>query len=144
MINYRNYYRIFLVWCIIFSLEGCSFTRPYEQLMLLERIGDNQHEIEDYVKNQKELFFKLKDDIKNNRLKIGVSKRKILSTYGEPVFCKDITNEVDVKETCLYRHPLKYFSTDMIYLKFDKEQNLRSWEFIPASQKEAVASKKRP
>lgn len=144
MINYRNYYRIFLVWCIIFSLEGCSFARPYEQLILLERIGDNQHEIEDYVKNQKNSFLKLKDDIKNNRLKIGVSKRKILSTYGEPVFCKDITNEADVKETCLYRHPLKYFSTDIIYLKFDKEQNLCSWEFIPASQKETVASKKRP
>lgn len=133
---------IFLVWCIIFSSEGCSFVRHYEQLMLLERLGDNQHEIEDYVKEQKDTFFKLRDDIKNNRLKIGIPKRKILSIYGEPVFCKDIANESDVKQICLYRHPLQYFSTDMVYLKFDKEQNLCCWEFIPTSQKDAVAAKK--
>jgi len=123
---------IFLAWCIIFFLEGCSFTTHYEQLMLLERLGDSQHEIEDYIEEQRDSFFKLRDDIKNNRLKIGIPKRKILSIYGEPIFCKDIANETDVKETCLYRHPLQYFSTDMIYLKFDKEQNLCCWEFIPA------------
>lgn len=110
--------------------------------MLLKRLGDNQHEIEDYVKKQKDSFFKLRDDIKNNRLKKGISKREILSMYGEPVFCKDIANEADVKQICLYRHPLKYFSTDMVYLKFNKKQNLYSWEFIPASQKDAVAAKK--
>ena len=135
---------IFLVWCIIFSLEGCSFTTHYDQLTLLKRLEDSQHEIEDYVKKQKDSFFKLEDDIKNNRLKKGVSKIEILSIYGEPVFCRDIANEVGVKEMCLYRQPLQYFSTDMIYLKFDKEQNLCSWEFIPASQKEAAASKKKP
>ncbi len=142
MINYRDYYRIFLVWCIIFSVEGCSSERLYKQLMLLERLGNNQHEIEDYVKEQKDSFFKLRNDIKNNRLKIGIPKRKILSIYGEPVFCKDIANESDVKEIGLYRHPLKYFSTDMVYLKFDKNQNLCSWAFIPALQKDAVAAKK--
>ena len=109
--------------------------------MLLKGLGDNQHEIEDYVKKQKDSFFKLREDIKNNRLKKGISKREILSTYGEPVFCKDIANEVDVKEICLYRHPLQYFSTDMVYLKFDKKQNLCCWEFIPASQEDVVAAK---
>ncbi|MBU1911945.1 MAG: hypothetical protein KKB22_00220 [Candidatus Omnitrophica bacterium] len=141
MINYRNYYRIFLIWCIIFYLEGCSFTMHYEQLMLLKRLGDSQHEIEDYVKKQKDSFLKLRDDIKNNRLKKGISKREILSIYGEPVFCKDIANEVGVKEICLYRQPLQYFSTDRAYLKFDKKQNLCCWEFISGSQEDAVTAK---
>jgi len=129
---------IFLVWCIIFSLGGCSFTTHYEQLMLLKRLGDSQYEIENYVKKQKDSFFKLKDDIKNNRLKKGISKREILYIYGEPVFCKEIADEIGVKERCLYRCPLQYFSSDIVYLKFDKEQNLCSWEFIPTSQEDAV------
>ncbi len=132
---------IFLVWCIIFSLGGCSFTTHYDQLMLLKRLGDSQHEIDDYIKKQKDAFFKLSDAIKNNQLKIGISKKEILSIYGEPVFCKDIANKVDVKEICIYRHPLQYFSTDMVYLKVDKKQNLCCWEFLPASQEDSVTAK---
>jgi len=109
--------------------------------MLLKGLGDSKYELEDYVKEQRSSFSKLRDDIKNNRLKKGAPKREILSAYGEPVFCKDIANKTEVKEICLYRYPLRYFSTDMIYLKFDKKQNLCSWEFIPASQEDSVTAK---
>jgi len=132
---------IFLAWCTIFFLEGCSFTTHYEQLMLLKRLGDSKYELEDYVKEQRSSFSKLRDDIKNNQLKRGISKREILSIYGEPIFCRDIANKTNVKEICLYRRPLQYFSTDIAYLKFDKKQNLCSWEFIPASQEDSVAAK---
>ncbi len=116
-------------------------TTHYEQLMLLKRLGDSKYELEDYIREQRNSFSKLRDDIKNNRLKKGVSKREILSIYGEPVFRKDIANAADVKKIWLYRRPLQYFSTDMIYLKFDKKQNLCSWEFIPASQEDNVIAK---
>lgn len=110
--------------------------------MLLKRLGDNQHELEDYVSKQKDAFSRLRDDIQNNKLNIGIPKSKILSLYGEPVFCEDVVNEAVVKEKCLYRRPLQYFSTDMAYLKFDKKQNLCCWEFIPGSQEDAFAAKK--
>lgn len=70
------------------------------------------------------------DDIKNNRLSKGIPQGKILAAYGEPVFCKKEENEAGSRETCLYRHPNLYFSSDKIYLGFDINQCLVSWELI--------------
>jgi len=120
---------------ILFLLEGCVYFTHHEQIMLLERLAANQREIQNYINRQEELFNKLKEDVKNNRLKEGISKNEVLSIYGESIFCKRVKNKVDIQEVCLYRLPTKYFNTDMIYLYFNKDHNLYSWKFIPASSK---------
>ena len=38
----------------------------------------------------------------------------------------------DGEETCLYRYPTRYISTDAAYLYFDEERQLYFWEFEPA------------
>lgn len=122
-----------MAYCLLFSLEGCVVTSHFDQLMILERFGENEQSIDNYVKKQEKLFSKLKEDIKNNRLKKGISKREILYRYGEPVFCENSHAQIGTEESCLYRYPTKYFHTDIAYLYFDKQDNLYSWEFMPGS-----------
>lgn len=114
-------------------LSGCAYITHYNELMLLKRFGDNQREIEKYLDTQEKLFYKLRDDVLNKRLVEGMSNKKILTVYGEPIFCRSLESEGKVKETCLYRHPTHYFSSDMIYLDFDINQRLDSWELIKAN-----------
>jgi len=118
---------------MIFLLGGCVYFTHYEQIMLLKRLAANQREIENYLKRQEKLFYKLVADIKNSRLKKGITEEKVLSLYGEPVLCRDVQKMADISVTCLYRHPTKYFNTDIIYLNFDKDHKLYSWEFIQDS-----------
>ncbi|MDD5691339.1 MAG: hypothetical protein PHC37_06590 [Candidatus Omnitrophica bacterium] len=116
----------------IVSLEGCTYIAHYKQFVLLKRLGDNQREIEEYLDTQKRLFYKLKDDVLNNRLTKGLPGKKILSVYGRPVFCRSSEGGCKIKETCFYRHPTHYFYSDMIYLNFDINRCLISWGLIKA------------
>lgn len=50
----------------------------YDQLIALERIGESQKDKDNYVKKQEKLFSKLKEVVKNNRLKQGILKMEIL------------------------------------------------------------------
>jgi len=118
---------------IIFSLSGCALLNKGQQLMFLKSFADNQREIESYLKKQEALFDKLVDDVRNDRFKKGTPKDKILSAYGEPIFCKGKGGQTDITETCLWRHPTQYFSTETINLKFDKDRKLSDWEIKPVS-----------
>ncbi len=120
-----------MIFWLISSAAGCSYTAHSGELIALKRIGESQKEKQEYIEKENKYFDKLADDIKNNKLKIGVSKEQILSKYGGPVFC-ETEGETDMGQTCLYRDPLKYFSTERIYLYFDKEQKLSSWKSEPA------------
>lgn len=118
--------KIFLI-MVIFLLSGCAAVTHYDQLMVLKGIGEEEKEIEQYTKKQEALFLKLKNAVKAGGLTKGMSKREILSTYGEPIFC-DSTEKEGITEYCLYRHPTEFFTTDKIYLYFDQQQKLHSWK----------------
>lgn len=77
---------------------------------------------------QDESFDKLLDDIKNNRPEKGMSKKAIISKYGNPVICKEDGKGSGIEESCLYRHVLEYFPHDAAYLYFDRDQKLYYWE----------------
>jgi hypothetical protein len=121
-----------LILFFIASLEGCAYIAHYKELTLLKRLGDNQREIEECLDAQGILFYKLRDDVLNNRLTKGLLSEKALSVYGEPIFCRSLGSKGRIRETCLYRHPTHYFSSDMIYLHFGIDQRLDSWELIKA------------
>ena len=121
---------IALSYILAVCLSGCTYITHYNELMLLKRFGDNQSEIEKCLGTQEKLFYKLRDDLLNNRLAKGLQNKRILSMYGEPVFCRSLESKDEIKQTCLYRHPTHYFSSDMIYLNFDINQCLDSWELI--------------
>ena len=73
----------------------------------------------------KKKFEKLAGDIKADNLKIGLSKRYVLTTYGDPVLVKEIDKTSE--EEWLYRSPLEYFDTLKVYLVFNSQEKLLNW-----------------
>ncbi|UCG35667.1 MAG: hypothetical protein JSW17_02400 [Candidatus Omnitrophota bacterium] len=114
---------------LVLSVSGCSYGR---QLATLKRLGDNQKEIERYVAAQEKGFYKLSDDLKNERLQIGLSKKEIISLYGHPVLSRRLEDNPLFKEELLYRLPTEYFRTSRIYLYFDIEDKLVKWKYDPS------------
>ncbi len=116
----------FAVLFLSILLYGCL-----EPIMAMKRLGDSQQEMQDYVDQKEGLFIRLKDAVNNGGLRQGLSKEEVISLYGEPVLCKDHSDGDFFGSKCLYRRPVKYFSTDFIYLVFDKDGLLCSWELKP-------------
>lgn len=116
------------MFCFIFALGGCVFLTHHQQITTLENLSDNQRQMREYVSAEEKLFFKLREDVFNNRLTKGTPRGEILSQYSEPIYCKPLKDRAEIKEVCLFRHPTQYFSSDLIYLKFDENGQLYSWE----------------
>jgi hypothetical protein len=114
-----------------FCLAGCVYISHYSQVKELKNLAASEDDIQKYLKKQENGFSALRDDLRNNRLKKGLSKKEIISRYGCPIFCKNPGNRPEIKETCLYRRPTEYFYTDEVYLYFDNKEKLYDWEFIP-------------
>ena len=117
----------------IILLAGCTGLTHVRELMVLERIGENQAEIKEYLDEQERLFYKLRQDIENNQLSQGMPLPEVLSMYGEPIFQSFPEEQGKIKRTYFYRHPTQYFSSDRIYLNFDDEQRLCSWKLEKSS-----------
>ncbi|OGX45235.1 MAG: hypothetical protein A3G38_00760 [Omnitrophica WOR_2 bacterium RIFCSPLOWO2_12_FULL_51_8] len=124
--------KIYLPFCLfVFLLAGCALIPGYERIAPLVELGDSRSGIDNRMKEEEQLFLKLEKDARDNRLKKGASKSKIIFRYGEPILAKPVTGREGVKEFLLYRHPFRYFSSSMIYLYFDHRERLVSWEVIP-------------
>ena len=101
--------------------------------MDLKGLSENRSATAKYIKAQEDGFVKLKRDIPEGRLKKGMSKEEVIAGYAPPLFCEAGPGEGGIKETCLYRLPLQYFNTDLIYLFFDKDSRLLYWQVKGAS-----------
>ena len=121
-----------------FVSSGCTVIRYSQQLGTLKALGASQKEIQEYLDKQERLFHQLIEDVKNERLKPGISKESVLKTYGTPILSKEINKEPLIKERLLYRHPTRAFTSDRIYLYFDKSCKLTYWEYKPF-KKEDIA-----
>jgi hypothetical protein len=112
---------------LILTLSGCAVINNLDGISALKELGNNQREKEIYIEKQEKSFNKLKEDVKNNQLRKGMPQGTVLSIYGKPVLCKTISNKERSGEVFLYRHPTDYFSSDKIYLYFDQNKLLDSW-----------------
>jgi len=122
-------FRFLLISCLIlFSVSGCFFLP--ESLKTLKSVGDSQDEIEAYLTRQLELFNQLLVDLKNEVIKTGISKKRFMCIYGEPVLSEEVAEPLGGVKF-LYRHPTEYFKSDRIYLYFDQEEKLVRWEYKP-------------
>ena len=122
-------FKIVILSFLFLNVSGCATIKHADQLLTLKSVGNSQEEIARYVDKQAELFKKLVEDIKDERLEIGEPKDNILSWYGEPVLSKEILGDSFVKEELLYRHPTEYFTSDRVYLYFDIADELVRWEY---------------
>jgi len=103
---------------LFLSLAGCS-----PQVNNLISLSESRSQMEAEVKRQEALYLKLKEDIKDNRIKKGFTQKQIFSRYGKPVLIKP--------GFLLYRHPTQAFSSDLVYLYIDQKGVLVSWEIKP-------------
>lgn len=123
----------YLTLILIFILGGCCLIPEYQPLMNLKTLEEQRARTALVIKKEEALYNKLNKGIKENRLKKGASKKDILSEYGQPVLSRVVHDKSGNKKLSLiYRHPTESFSSDMIYLYFDDEEKLFSWEIKPA------------
>ena len=121
--------RFLLISCLILlTIPGCFFLS--ESLKTLKSVGESQEEIEAYLTQQVELFDKLLFDLKNDVLEPGISKRKFMRIYGEPILSKEVIEPLKGVRF-LYRHPTEYFKSDRVYFYFDQKEKLVRWEYKP-------------
>lgn len=123
--------RIIFFFLFILMISGCAVSRYYQELRVLKIAGAGQKEIQDDLEQQTELFYALRQDLKQNRLSAEMLKEEIINSYGEPVLTKEIKDDSLAKCRFLYRHPTQYFSGDRIYLYFDDRDKLVRWEYLP-------------
>ena len=121
--------KITLLLIIMFFVTGCG-----QHVHTLKQYSKEQDLIARQVETAKKKFNLLVEDIKQERLKEGRSKRKFIRIYGKPV----ITNAIDSNEAVLellYRDPLKFFDTPKVYVYFNKEEKLIRWVYEEPEQK---------
>ncbi|MCF7870941.1 MAG: hypothetical protein K9L77_02710 [Candidatus Omnitrophica bacterium] len=109
-------------------LGGCAFFSKLPQLLTLKRVSSSQKQMERCVEKKKKYLKKLKKDIDENKLEKGITYRRFIKLYGEPVLEKD-SGKKNIKKVLLYRHPTEYFNTDKVYIYFDLSDKLVSWEY---------------
>lgn len=116
--------KVFIYFFLIILVSGCS------NLRALMRYSKEQDALQSQVSAQKKKVERLFADIKDNKLVIGTTaKRLIIRRYGEPVLLK----KVEDKEQLLYRDPMEYFSSPKAYLLFDEDGILENIEVISES-----------
>ncbi|RJP28059.1 MAG: hypothetical protein C4533_06205 [Candidatus Omnitrophota bacterium] len=119
---------IFLIG-LCFILSGCCSILN-NRVCLLKRFSANRSGIESLLNRQEDGFYRLRDDIKNNKLKTGLSKNKIISEYYSPVFSYLRDKDKNITKVLVYRHPTEYFSSELIYLFFDRRNRLTAWQLF--------------
>jgi len=119
---------LLLGYLFVFALGGCAVLS--DELQALKDVGRSQAQIGSYVKRENRRFLKLLKHYKKGHLKIGIPKSRIIAAFGEPVLIKSLDDNL-VKEVFLYRHPTDFFTSDKIYLYFDKSNKLVRWEYRP-------------
>jgi len=120
---------VLLISCLIlFFISGCFFLP--ERLKTLKKVGASQDEISAYLAKQLESFNQLIVDLDDEDIEPGISKKRFIRIYGEPILSKEV-NEPTRGTILLYRHPTEYFESDRIYLYFDQEEKLIRWEYKP-------------
>ncbi|MBD3264283.1 MAG: hypothetical protein GF375_04185 [Candidatus Omnitrophica bacterium] len=123
--------RILAVLILFFLLSGCSLYQKSKALMTLKRLGDSQQQMEKYIEEQEKLFDRLVEDIKEDRLKTGLSIEEVNRLYGDPVLKREAPSSQPFSTILLYRYPTRYFDSDRVYLQFDSSGILVGWEYKP-------------
>ncbi len=123
---------LIIVLLVCASGFGCS---TIDKLLVLKHYGDNQDQTKRYIKKTEEFFDKLVRDVKDGRVKPGATKEEFMATYGSPVLTEE---ESSLKGglVAVYRYPTYYFDTDKVYVYFDDNFKLVSYEYQPYKDKE--------
>lgn len=105
-----------------------------DELLTLKSVSDSQRDIDIYLQKQEKGFSRLMNDINNNQLSKGKSRRSIIQDYSEPILVKKTNGENSIREILLYRKPTECFNSDRVYLYIDNKGKLAYWELKPVDK----------
>ncbi|MCG8430462.1 MAG: hypothetical protein MJA29_04755 [Candidatus Omnitrophica bacterium] len=121
---------------IPFAAGGCGARKDFNMagLLNLKRLSDNQRVIERELDKGTKDFLYLLRDMDKGLIQEGMSKHDILNKYGKPIFTKPLYDRLPLSEVMIYRHPVKYFDTTLVYLYFNEKGDLHSAEKLSGEQ----------
>ena len=138
MVNERDYClkKLLLLFISICVLCGCTKVKHLDQLLTLKGLADEQVVLGKYVDEQDEKFEKMLEEVKAGTLDQYLNKRKIMRTFGDPIYVKQVKKDDQELESWMYRYSTQFFDSEKIYLYFDPNDNLVESQYIGASDGE--------
>ncbi|MFC1703272.1 hypothetical protein ACFL1E_00620 [Candidatus Omnitrophota bacterium] len=125
----------FMMLIAALSVYGCITFEEISGLKTLHGYSKSQEGNERYVEIQEKKFQKLLSAYRDNKLEQGTSRRTIVRSFGEPISAREIDGESQAKERFVYRHPMEFFGSEKVYLFFDENRKLVSWQYEEAQEK---------
>ena len=113
--------RIIALLLLLAFLSGCS-----QPLRTLIRVNKEQESHHRYIDKQNNRFEALVEDIETDDLDLGLSRKRIIARYGQPIYEKGVEGQTRF----LYRQPLDYNPAKKVYLYFNHEDELTGFELI--------------
>lgn len=112
------------------AAAGCAKLEHLDQLLTLKDLSEEGERLDRYVQKQNKNFDLLVETIKSGGITQYSTRRKILAHFGEPVLKEKIQTESAQGEKWLYRYAKQFFNGEKVYLYFDTEGKLLSWERV--------------
>ncbi|MFZ5800066.1 MAG: hypothetical protein ACOY3D_01645 [Candidatus Omnitrophota bacterium] len=121
---------------ILFLICGCAKLANLEELLALQSYSDNQEAQKRYLKAEEEKFSRLLSDVKEGRLPPGQAQRSIVAAYGRPLLITQITDDPQISEEFMYRHPSILLGSEKVFLYFNQHRKLVSAKIVPGKTPE--------
>ena len=128
---------------VLSFVPGCAKLEHLDQLLTLKDMSEEGDRLDRYVKSQDKKFEALMEAVKTNSIKNYSTKRKVMETFGDPIFGEKIKSGDMELERLLYRYAKGFFNSPKVYLYFDNKNELAKWTYFePPPEAQAQASSK--
>ncbi len=115
---------------MLMMVSGCAKAKYLKQLLILKGLADEQTEMAHYVEAKDQTFQLMLAEMEAGRIEDYSSKTKVLRTFGNPIFIKQVEESTELMESWLYRYSTDFFGSDKIYLYFDEDETLVDWKYV--------------
>ena len=119
--------RVVFVFLIAFSLSGCFRKDRAQAIATLEALAEERAAQEEIIESERARFSLLIKAVEDGTIKKGLSEEEIHRLYGKPQIIKH-PDAADIDKILVFAEPLNYFGTEKVYLYFDQDEKLVSWE----------------
>ena len=121
---------LFIVWCLdcLICLEACTSLGPLKTLI---QLGKNQKLQQKALDQETENFRRVRAYLNSNTIEQNIAQEEALELFGYPVLI--IPREEG--ERWIYKESeSSWFGGEKVYLYFNKEGRLTSWEYLEATE----------
>lgn len=118
--------KIIAVFLILVFTCGCSTVSGLKRLQALSISRDEQ---EAQLKEEEQKFKQLLEDFSSGKIERGISKDKIIETYGEPISASKINKDSSFLDELMYRLPTQFFGSEKVFLYFNNGDKLVDFRY---------------